>query len=314
MNNESWIELAVAACNHANINYGPIETIATWDQEHCANAVYHIGAQRYLKVYGPTAERQFQIERSVLRTLEAHAEIPAPRIVTEGERTPDPSYLVLTEIPGVTAENVWENLARTQQLALARVFGSITAAIHRLPQENLATLEQQFGGRNEHTQAWKNQRIVEIKATETISVKHRDDLLHFLHEEAQKYFDEQQKLTHYDLAHNHIYLSQDKGSWQVTGIIDWGEALLGPPEWDVAYLWFWVFTQDRDAMRECLQTLYADSPPPPRFARRCMAANLYTSSMSLLWPYFAEQQGGTESIERAMTAFFFPPDVFGPPD
>jgi aminoglycoside phosphotransferase (APT) family kinase protein len=312
--NESWIELAAAACDHARIDFGSIETIATWDQEYCANAVYRIGGQRYLKVFGPTAERQFHIERSVLRTLEAHTVIPAPRIVTDGERTADPSYLVLTEIAGATAENVWENLARPQQLALARDFGAITAAIHRLPQESLAAVEQQFGGRSEHTQVWKNRRIVEIEATETLSVKQRADLLRFLHEEAPQHFDAQPTLTHYDLAHNHIYLSQDTGTWQVTGIIDWGDAMLGPPEWDVAYLWFWTFTRDRAAMRECLQTLYADSPPPDRFARRCMAASLYTPSMSLMWPYFAESRGGTESIEREMTAFFFPPDVFGLPD
>jgi hygromycin-B 7''-O-kinase len=214
----------------------------------------------------------------------------------------------------MTAENVWETLTRTQQLALARDFGAITAAIHRLPQENLAAVEQQFGGRNEHTQAWKNQRIAEIEATGTLSVKQREDLLRFLHEEAPKYFNDQPKLTHYDLAHNHIYLSEDTGTWQVTGIIDWGEAMIGPPEWDVAYLWFWTFTHDREAMHECLQGFYGDSPPPGRFARRCMAATLYTPSMSLLWPDFADRGGGTEAIEREMTAFFFPLDVFGPPD
>jgi aminoglycoside phosphotransferase (APT) family kinase protein len=218
----------------------------------------------------------------------------------------------------MTAENVWDNLERPQQLALAQDCGAITAAIHRLPQESLAAVEQQFGGRHQHTRAWKNQRIAEIKATETFSVKQRDDLLCFLHEEAEAHIDDQLKLTHYDLAHNHIYLSQATGTWQVMGIIDWGEAMLGPAEWDVAYLWFWTFTRDREAMRECLQTLYAQGAPPGRFARRCMAAILYTSSMSLLWPYFAERAerrgGGTESIAREMTAYFFPPDVFGPPD
>jgi aminoglycoside phosphotransferase (APT) family kinase protein len=178
----------------------------------------------------------------------------------------------------------------------------------------LAAVEQQFGGRNQHTQVWKQQRMAEIEATETLSGKQRDHLLRFLHEEAQQHMDDHQKLTHYDLAHNHIYLSQEMGTWQVTGIIDWGEATLGPAEWDVAYLWFWTFTRDCEAMRACLQTLYADNPPPARFARRCMAATLYTSSMSLLWPDFAERGGGPELIEREMTEFFFPPEVFGSPD
>jgi aminoglycoside phosphotransferase (APT) family kinase protein len=314
MDRGSWDELAIAACSHANIKPGAIETLATWDQVYCANAVYRIYGQQYLKLFGPAAERQFHIERALLRILEAHPVIPAPRIIAEGERASEPPYLLLSGIPGDTAENVWDELERSQQLALARDFGAITAAIHRLPQEELAAIEQQFGGRSQHTRAWKKQRTAEIEATGAFSVQQRDDLLRFLHEEAPQLLDGQLKVTHYDLAHNHIYLSQESGTWQVTGIIDWAEAMLGPPEWDVAYLWFWTFTRDREAMRESLRTLYADSPPPERFARRCMAALLYTSSMALLWPYFAERGGAVESIAREMTAFYFPVEVFGSPD
>jgi hygromycin-B 7''-O-kinase len=314
MDRGSWDELAIAACSHGNIKPGAIETLATWDQVYCANAVYRINGQQYLKLFGPAAERQFHIERALLRTLEAHSVIPAPRIVAAGERASGPPYLLLAGIPGDTAENVWNELERSQQLALARDFGAITAAIHRLPQEELAAIEQQFGGRSEHTRAWKKQRLSEIETAESFSVKQRDDLLRFLHEEAPQLGDDRPQLTHYDLAHNHIYLSQDAGAWRVTGIIDWAEAMLGPPEWDIAYLWFWTFTRDREAMRACLQALYADSPAPERFARRCMAAVLFTSSMSLLWPYFAARGSTAESVVREMTAFFFPPELFGPPD
>ena len=103
MDNERWIELAIDACDQAGIDYGSIETIATWDQLYCANAVYRIGGQRYLKVFGPAAERQFQVERSVLRTLEDHTVIPAPRIVAEGERIQGSPYLILTEVFNSTA-------------------------------------------------------------------------------------------------------------------------------------------------------------------------------------------------------------------
>lgn len=314
MDNQDWIELAIESCNHAKIPYQTIETIATWDQMYCANAVYRLGGQRYLKIYSPSAERQFHIERCVLRALNDQTAIPAPRIVAEGERTHEPSYLVMTEIPGATAENVWDSLARTHQLALARDFGSLCAAIHRLPMEALATVEQKYGGRHKHIQGLLNQRTAEIMSIETLSLQQRDDLLSFLHVEAQEHIDHQQNLTHFDLAHNHIYLSQDVSTWHVTGIIDWGEAMIGPPEWDVAYLWFWTFTCDRDAMQACLQTLYMDRPLPARFARRCMAAVMYTSSMSLLWDQFAKAERGNDLIVRELVKCFFPPDVFGPPD
>lgn len=313
MDKESWIELAVAACDHAGIDYGSIETIATWDQAFCANAVYRIGGRRYLKVYGPTAERQFSVERSVLRTLEDHEAIPAPRIVAEGDRIQGPPYLILTEVSGSTAEEIWEELSRSEQLAIARKLGTITAAIHRLPQQDLAAVEQQFGGRREHLKAEQARRITQIEATGTLSARHRDEMVRFLKVEARAHLDGSPKLAHCELAHNHLYLSWEAGAWQVAGFIDWADAMLGPPEWDVTFLWFWTFNRDPEAMRDCLRTLYADSRPPDQFARRCLAAILHTHPGPGLWAEFAGRGGGTESIVREMTESLFPPEVFGPP-
>jgi len=90
--------------------------------------------------------------------------------------------------------------------------------------------------------------------------------------------------------------------------------MLGPPEWDVTFLWFWTFSRDHEAMRECLRTLYADIHPPDHFARRCLAAILHTHSGLELWAEFAERGNGSESIEWEMTEFLFPPELFGPPD
>jgi hypothetical protein len=75
----------------------------------------HIGGGRYLKVFGATAERQFGVERSVLRMLERHNAIPAPRIVAVGERTQIPPYLILTE--GKTRPKVELHPCKNSRLA-----------------------------------------------------------------------------------------------------------------------------------------------------------------------------------------------------
>ena len=312
MNN--WIELAVAACDHAGLKYCSIETLVTWDQEYCANAVYLLDGKRYLKIFGPRDVRQFHLERSILQTLENYNTVPAPQIVAEGEPAQYPPYLVLSEIPGSTAENVWEDLSRSEQLAIARELGEITAAIHRLPQQDLTAVEQQFGGWREHAKAEQARRIPHIESAENLSLKRRNDMIRFLKVEARELLNSSFRVTHCELAHNHIYLLKEMGTWEVTGIIDWADAMIGPPEWDVAFLWFWTFSRDREAMRDCLQTLYADNPPPERFARRCLAAILHTHSMPSLWAEFAQRRTRPNPIEYEMTKFLFPSDVFGPPD
>ena len=158
------------------------------------------------------------------------------------------------------------------------------------------------------------ERIAEIEATETLSARQRDALRLYLLGEALQFLDEPPVLTHSDFSHAHIYLAREAGTIMITGFIDWAEAMLGPAEWDIAFHWFWTLNQDHEAMRECLKAFYPDGRLPERFAQRCLSTHLYSYSMGELWPYFAKNVGKSESIVREMTAFFFPPDVFGSPD
>jgi len=321
MNLEQWIDLASAACDDAGIDHGPIEIMMTWDQKfvdydaYRSSAVFRIGSQRCLKLYGPTSERQFYVESSVLRTLLDHTgAIPAPRFIAARARSHLPPYLIMTEIAGATVEDSWETLTRAEQLAIAGEIGTITAAIHRLPQEDLAEVEQQFGGRREYAQLMQAERIAQIEASKRLSTRQREAVLHYLVGEAQHFLDEPPKVTHSDFSHAHIYLVRETDTVKVAGLIDWAEAMLGPPEWDIAFHWFWTFSQDREAMRACLKTFFPDGQLPDRFARRCLSTHLYSFSMEELWPTFAERGSASDDIVREMTAFFFPTDVFGPPD
>lgn len=322
MDQKDWIDLAVAACDDAHINHDPIEIIMTWDQKfsdsdvYRNSAVFRIGGKRCLKLYGTTVERPFHVECSVLQTLVGHANaIPAPRFIAARERSQLPPYLIMTEIAGATIQNSWINLARAEQLAIAREIGTITAAVHCLPQEDLAKVERQFGGRREYAKQMQTERIAQIETAERLSIRQRDALLDYLLGEAQEFLDEPPVLTHSDFSHAHIYIERETDDKvKVTGFIDWAEAMLGPAEWDIAFHWFWTINQDREAMHECLKAFYPDGQLPERFARRCLSTHLYSFSMGELFPYFIEKAGKSESIVREMTAFFFPPDVFGPPD
>jgi len=72
MDNESWLELAIATCEQAGLTYDSIEILGTWDQQHRENAVYRLGAEQILKIYGPPVEWRFHTERAVLQILEDH--------------------------------------------------------------------------------------------------------------------------------------------------------------------------------------------------------------------------------------------------
>jgi len=325
VDNKSWIELAAAACDHAGIKPGSLAVVRTWGNTQ--NTVYRLGGQRYLKLYHRNAKRQFSVERSALQTL-AEGGIPAPRLVAAAEGAELPPYVFITAVPGSSAEESWESLSRSEQLAIAREFGAVTALYQQLPHHRLAAVEQQVGGGRESIQSEREQRLAEIEAVPTLSEQRRtlydllpakrDDLLHFVNGEAREYFAVPLKFSHCDLSHAHFYVSKATGAWKFSEVIDWAEAMLVPPEWDVTYHWFWTFTRDQAAMKECLQAFYTDTRPPERFARRCFAAILHTYSWIEIWNAlrgeFAQGRPRSGPLARQMTEFLFPPDVFGPPD
>lgn len=325
MNHQAWLNLALAVCDHAGIQPGSIEVVRTW--ETTQNTVYRLGDQRYLKLYHRDPQRQFAVERASLQTL-ATGDIPAPRLLAVAEPVGLPPYLFTTAVPGSSAEDVWERLSRAEQLAVAHEFGAVTSAYHQLPHQQLAAVEETFGGGAESIQFERKQRLAEIAAVPTLPAERRafyeglsiqrDDLIGFITGEAPTYFDVPLKFSYCDLSHAHLFVAQEASDWHFSGVIDWAEAMLVPPEWDITYHWFWSFTRDQAAMTACLQAYFADTQPPARFARRCFAAILHTYAWVEIWTAlrgeFTQSQPQSGPLVRQMTEFLFPPAVFGPPD
>ncbi|GEM_PF-2336148 len=325
MDNQSWLDLGMSVCDHASIQPGTVEVIRTWEKTQ--NTVYRLGDQRYLKLYHRMAERQFAVECAALQTLAAGG-IPAPRLVAAGQGADLPPYVFITAVPGASAEECWDSLSRAEQLAVARELGAVTAAYQQLPHQPLAAVEQAIGGGHASIQFEREQRLAEIEAAPTLPEERRtfyarfptqrDELIDFMNGEARDYFAVPLTFSHCDLSHAHLFVSNETGVWRFSGVIDWAEAMLVPPEWDLTYHWFWTFTCDQAAMKACLQAYFADSQPPARFARRCFAAILHTYAWVEIWTAlrdeFAQGQPRSGPLVRQMTEFLFPPAVFGPPD
>ncbi len=320
MKKTNFNELATAVCDRAGVAYDSIEILTTWEQKFTDsdnfrnNAVFRIGNQQILKIFARNSEQRFRVERAALETLSAQDTIPAPRLIAAGERSDLPPYVIMMEIGGETLQNMWDSLTRTELLAVAEEIGSLTLALHQLPTEKLAEAEKQVGGRCEYIKEEAAKRQVEIEALEILSVSQKDDLLKFLVGGARDFMDVRPLFTHSDFSHAHVYLAQEADGVKVGSFIDWGEAMLGPPEWDTTFHWFWTFSRDQEAMRACLRGYYPDGRLPERFARRCFSVHMYSYSMQEVWAYFVKNGDRCDDIVNEMVEFYFPRAVFGPPD
>lgn len=114
-----WLKLGADACHHAGITFDSLEVLSTWDRGHSSNAVYEIDRHFILKLYGPNAPQQFHVERTMLEALTGRDDIPSPDTVAVGEPPDAWPYLIITGIPGRTAQEVWDSIPRREQLSIA---------------------------------------------------------------------------------------------------------------------------------------------------------------------------------------------------
>ena len=325
MKDGGWIELATTACHHAGIRPKSLELVGTWENNK-RNLVCQLDGQHFLKLYTRQPQRQFYIEHCALQVLES-GDILAPRLLAAASPDGLPPYIVTTSVSGDSVEHVWNSLSRDEQLDIAHKLGAVTAAYHRLPQQQLAATEEAVGGGKMSIAYERAQRLSEIEASpslpddrhklyESLSPE-RDSLMHFISRESLEYVNASSVFSHCDLSHAHVFVSKATGIWMDSGVIDWAEAMLVPSEWDLTFHWFWTFTRDRDAMKACLKGYFNERRPPERFARRCFAAYLHTYAWVELWEALRDefaQERRSGSLERQMTEFLFPVEVFGPPD
>ena len=317
--NADWLALAADACSDAGIAWQTIEPLTTMAQrfegsaEFRNNTVLRIDNRLILKLYGPTQRRAYHIERAVLGTLAEHDYFPAPRLVAAAHRPGALPYLFMTALQGDAPARFWSGYTVDERLELATQIGSLTRNLHHLPVDALARVEEEQGDAELEITRQQAQRIAEIDASTRLTSYQREQLIRFVTFTGHTFFDEPPVLTHADLSHAHIFVARSDSAPQVTGFIDWGEAMIGPAAWDIAGHWFWTFSRDRSAMNAFLATYYP-TDRPARLARRCLATLFYTYSMHLLWPEFTEQPWQSDDSIRELTERFFPPDVFGPAD
>jgi aminoglycoside phosphotransferase (APT) family kinase protein len=318
MKNAEWINLATRVCKDAGIKADSVDIISTWEQTFTDseslrhNAVFRISDQRILKIFGTEAQRNYNVERAALDSFSD--EIPSPRIIASGTTEEGSPYIIMSEISGKTLEHQWDELTTSELHSIAGQIGSITKQLHNQRQDKLAAVELRFGGKSETIKKMQAERNAEIEKLPNFSLKQKDELLNFLNGEALTFLEVPAKFTHSDLSHAHIYVDTDLQYPSVSGIIDWGGAMLGPAEWDIAFHWLWTFSQDSGTMLECLRAYYQGVPTPDQFARRCFAAHLYTFSMREVWEYFTEPVDDSDSVLGILIKALFPQNVFGSPD
>lgn len=207
-----------------------------------------------------------ELEREVLAMARVSGRLPVrtPDVVATGELD-GWRYLVSERLPGVSAREVHTTLNDRERVALGRAVGEVLAALHRVPCDDLPALAVDWN-------AFAQERAgacVDLQLRHGFEAHALASWPMLLAEAAPLVPDARRALLHADLHYEHVLLEQRGGAWTLTGVLDFGDAVRGHPEYDLITPVFLVVGAHREALRALFEA--AGFRCDERTSRRMMA-------------------------------------------
>lgn len=270
-----------------------------------------------VKFYPPMVWHDYRVEtevRSALRTC--GSSVPYPRVIAtgtyrEGEDAGDGQriewpYIIEDFCPGQAIREVWGELEQAERNSLAAQIADVLSNLHRTPPDLLPTLNA--GAARWREEAWKRAEtcLDRLAAAEMLPGKRLPPSLIFGLGEFMKdhagdvidsVTDDTLRLLHNDMTEDHVFvermgpesqhgitaINNISGKsrclpWRITGLLDYGDAKVGPVQEELPVLWIGFMGMDPIAMRTFFRTYRgvgeqpaAGMPSVPNDIRQSMA-------------------------------------------
>lgn len=255
------------------------------------SAIVYACDESILKLFCPYWPEEYAREELGLDYFSAHLSVPVPKIVGRGQ-VEDWPYLIMQRLPGQAMGPIFGQLQANEQRSLMQQLGTLMAEMLALSQtrpldkvfkaEKLKQIQQpwpEFVAQRLSTFALQQAR----EGLDDVWIKPLDA---FLKQQASQLpGPEPLPLLHCDLTEDHLMVEQRQGQWQITGLIDFGDAMCTHPLYDFgAPLVFYAHGRP-DLRRALLQAYgFVESELNPELERRLWTALLLHRFADI--PYF----------------------------
>lgn len=193
------------------------------------NIVFAYGDDKVIKIFPPFHRDQFESEHLVLRHLEGKLSVETPKLEYEGEIYGWP-YFIISKLEGTLLETLWHNMEYSNKLVIIRELGALIREVHALPTDGLETIDchwPQFLAKQIANCAEQHR----AKGLPMALLQQLPAYLASIEEELPKF--EKPVLLTGEYTPMNFLVNQVDGVWHISGLIDFGDAMLGLSEYDL---------------------------------------------------------------------------------
>jgi hygromycin-B 7''-O-kinase len=188
-------------------------------------------------------------ERLFLERLCGRTTFSVPEVVFHGTQKGYP-YIIMTKLTGMPFKTVWNDLDMNEKLSITGNLGHVLKELHTVPvslaegsrpvweefiesqKKNLESNHRSFG--------LPEKRIAEIARIIQDG------------SEIEKY--NSPVVCHTEIMPEHLFLERDRGSWRVSGMIDFEPSMLAVPEYEFCAVGIFITCGSRELFTEFLHS------------------------------------------------------------
>jgi len=191
--------------------------------------VYFLGAAHVLKLFVPLFARDYDAERLAAARVDGGIGVSTPKIVFEGE-VGGWRYLIMTCVAGCPLETVWAGVDTAGRERVLAGIGRMIARLRSLPVTGLDELAVDWSP------------FVEVRAEAAARTQLERGLPKRLAEQIPAYIEAARPfiatgfrpaLLLADITGEHVLLHERGGSWEIAGCVDFGDAMVGDPDYEI---------------------------------------------------------------------------------
>ena len=264
--------------------------------------VYGLNENTVLKLYSPLYPDDQITELGALQHVSGRLDVPTPDVLAHGFQDGWP-YLVMSRLSGHAMIDVWDTLTAADRLSLCTDIARILAQLHGLPVDGLQLphlpwddfLRLRIRNAQTHHKGYKASEALIAQLPGFLNTIRWDTKPHpaisLLHTECHFY---------------HILVEQRRGTWSLSGLIDFEPAMIGDPEYDLANVPVFLIRGDGPLLRAFLQAYgYPDHAIDPALVARMMGHVLLHRYCDLAW-YFRifPELHGAHTLEELQKRWF----------